>query len=169
MAGMALWDHKVAKTQTASKLTVHSACYENWHFLFIQFQRWFAWEPGRVWISYKCKLQTRMLHTHESISLFHLYNVTCSSRGENAARSVHWTDQPGGQKIARHNGWEGEGRRNWEETVCLHSTSLPLHWRNARSKQSLKLLNKLEPLTTASLIYYAYLLSTLFVSITGMK
>lgn len=83
----------------------------------------------------------QITHTHESISLFHLYNVNCSRRGENAARSIHWTHWPGGQKIARHDGWEEEGRRSWEGTICLHSTSLPLHWRTARSNQSLNYQN----------------------------
>jgi len=40
---------------------------------------------------------THAAHMHEPILLFHLYNVTCYSRGENTARSAHWTDWPGGQ------------------------------------------------------------------------
>lgn len=81
---------------------------------------------------------------HESISLFHWLAL--------AGRSVHWADQGAGQKTARHNIWEEQGRRNWEEIVCLHSTSLLLHWRTARSNQSLKLLNKLEPPTPPPLL-----------------
>lgn len=113
---------------------------------------------------------TPMLYTRMNLSPYSIYIMwPALAGGENAARLVHWSDQPGGQKTARHDSWEEEGRRSQEETACLHSTSLPSCWRTARSKQTLKLLNKLEPLTTASLIYYAYLLNTLFVSITGVK
>lgn len=67
-----------------------------------------------------------------------------------------------GQKTARHSSWEEASRRYWEKIfIALHSTSLPLHWRTERSNRSLKLLMKLDPFTTDSLIYYAYLLSTI--------
>lgn len=53
-----------------------------------------------------------------------------------------FVDNPGDQKIARQDRQE-EGTRNWEETVCLHSTSLSLQWRPARSNHSFQLPNKL--------------------------
>lgn len=68
----------------------------------------------------------------------------------------------------RPEGWQiqqlGRGGKKKLGKDCLHSASLLLHWRTERSNQSLKLLKKLEPFTTNSLIYCAYLLSTPFPS-----
>lgn len=80
------------------------------------------------------KNHTHAAYMHKPISLFHLSNVTCSSQEENAAKWVHWTDQPGGQKTARHVSWEEEGRRNWEEDFLFPQYQPAITLKNCKVK-----------------------------------
>lgn len=133
--------------------------------MFIQVLVKIVSETVAVWINSKCKLKPHTCYTDAWIPIPLLYGDLFYAGRGNAARLVpELMDR--GQKTARHSGWEGASRRYWEKIfIALHSTSLPLHWRNERSNKSLKLLKKLDAFTTDSLIYYAYLLSTISMSV----